>query len=109
MFRRVLDIEPLQLATRIKSGDLPNLIDVREEWEWNFARIENARRIPLGEFAQTSATLSHDDDIVVYCHHGVRSLMAAQFLVNHGFKSVSNLVGGIDRYSVEVDPTIPRY
>ncbi len=105
----VLNIVPSQLAARLATGNLPQLIDVREEWEWKVARLDTARLIPLADLARASESLTPDDDVVVYCHHGVRSLMAAQFLVNHGLKRVWKVAGGIDRYAADVDPAIPRY
>ena len=105
----VREISATQLAERLGSSDPPLLIDVREGWEWDLARIQNARLMPLDEFARASASIPLEGDVVLYCHHGVRSLVAAQFLVTRGFTRVSNLTGGIDRYAVEADPQIPRY
>lgn len=109
MRSEVMELEPSQLAARVATGNLPQLIDVRDAWEWNISRIENAQHIPVAEFSLARAALSPDDEVVVFCHHGVRSHMVAQFLVNNGFTRVWNLAGGIDRYSVDVDPAVPRY
>ena len=105
----VQHISPTELAARLAAGEPLTLVDVRERWEWGLARIEGAHLLPLSELASGSAELPSDTDIVVYCHHGVRSLAAAQFLVAQRVGTVSNLSGGIDRYAREVNPTIPRY
>ena len=105
----VQHISPTELAARLAAGEPLTLVDVRERWEWELARIEGARLLPLSEFASGSAELPSDIDIVIYCHHGVRSLAAAQFLVGQRVGAVFNLSGGIDRYAREVNPTIPRY
>jgi rhodanese-related sulfurtransferase len=105
----VREISPIELAERLRSDEPPMLIDVREGWEWELARLENAHLVPLDQFARASASLPKDADVVLYCHHGVRSLIAAQFLVTRGFTRVSNLTGGIDRYALEGDPRVPRY
>jgi adenylyltransferase/sulfurtransferase len=87
------------------------LIDVREPYEWNIGRLPGARLLPLGtiQAAVASNGIDRDADIVLYCHHGTRSEMAARFLQHAGFSRVRNLVGGIDRWSVEIDPGVPRY
>ena len=108
-FTGVQQISPTQLAERLRRGDSIDLIDVREPYEWRIARIEGARLIPLGQFAKASTELPRERDIVLYCHHGSRSQMAAEFLVGEGFECVSNLVGGIDRWSTEIDPSVAAY
>lgn len=105
----VQQISPTELAVRLAAGEELTLVDVREPWEWEIARIEGARLLPLSEFTTTSVELPTGAGIVVYCHHGVRSLAAAQFLAAQGVEGVANLSGGIDRYAREVDTTIPRY
>jgi rhodanese-related sulfurtransferase len=85
------------------------LIDVREPHEWNYARIEGARLIPLATLGGVLDTIGRDDDVIVYCHHGARSDMAAHALRHAGVQRVRNLLGGIDRWSREVDPSVPRY
>ena len=102
-------ISPTELAARRARGEAIILVDVREVWEWELARIAGARLLPLSDFARAATELPADAEIVLYCHHGVRSLAATQFLAARGFSRVANLSGGIDRYSSEVDPQIPRY
>jgi len=105
----VRQLSPAQLADRIRRGDPIDLIDVREPHEWRIARIDGARLVPLGRFAAESARLSREREIVLYCHHGSRSQMAAEFLVAQGFERVWNLAGGIHRWSAEVDPSVATY
>ena len=85
------------------------LLDVREEWEYQLVHIEGAVSIPLGELPRRSRELSPVDEIIVYCHHGMRSLDAAYLLQQLGFKSVLSVVGGIDRWASEVDQNLQRY
>lgn len=91
----------------------PLLLDVREPWEAALASIQApsgaARLMPMGEIPQRFAELDPAQPIVVYCHHGMRSLQVVAFLERQGFESVYNLAGGIDAWSVEVDPSVPRY
>ena len=103
------EITPAALAARLARRDAIELIDVREPYEWQIARIPGARLVPLGSLASALHTLEGEHEIVVHCHHGMRSASAADLLRRSGFARVRNLAGGIDRWSVEVDPTVPRY
>jgi sulfur-carrier protein adenylyltransferase/sulfurtransferase len=103
------ELTPHELAERLRGGDLVELIDVREPYEWQIARIEGARLLPLGRLAAGLSTLPRDREVVVYCHHGSRSRAAGEFLVAQGFDTVWNLTGGIDRWSTEVDPSVTQY
>jgi adenylyltransferase/sulfurtransferase len=100
---------PRELSARLKAGAQVELIDVREPHEWEIARIEGARLIPLGSFTESLSTLDSAREIVVFCKVGARSARAVRQLRAAGFKRVKNLAGGIARWSEEVDPTIPRY
>jgi rhodanese-related sulfurtransferase len=82
---------------------------VREPDEYEYAHIQGAQLKPLGGIAQWSAEFDRAAEYVLQCHSGVRSRQAANYLQNLGFKRVSNLRGGIDAWSVLVDPTVPRY
>jgi rhodanese-related sulfurtransferase len=77
--------------------------------EWEIARIQGAVHVPLRQVPDRTDQLDRSADIVVYCHHGQRSAAAAGFLRQAGFPRVRNLVGGIDAWSRDVDPGIPRY
>ena len=102
-------ISPRELSSLLNNGEAITIIDVREPYEWNIGRIPTARLMPLGSMPDAAAAIDRNSDIVVYCHHGVRSDLAAQDLVEIGFRHVRNLIGGIDRWSREVDPRVPRY
>jgi adenylyltransferase/sulfurtransferase len=102
-------VMPLQLSQEIKSGKRVLLLDVREPHEWDIVHIEGARLIPLNQLAERVNELDSADEIVPYCHSGMRSARATEFLRGLGFKKVRNLVGGIERWSLEVDPSLPRY
>ena len=102
-------ILPSELKYMIESDRDFVLLDVREVWEYQLVHIEGAVSIPLGELPRRFRELSPIDEIVVYCHHGMRSLDAAYLLEQLGFKSVLSLVGGIDRWTSEIDPNLQRY
>ena len=106
---RVGEISPLELANLIGSGEPVVVIDVREPYEWQIGRIPTARLMPLRTLMAARPDIPSDADIVLYCHHGARSEAAANALVAAGYTRVRNLVGGIDRWSLEVDPTVRRY
>ena len=102
-------ITPAELDERRKRGDELLLIDVREPVEHEMARIEGARLLPLSVFHEWAGTLDPEAEIVVMCHHGIRSAQVCAFLARQGFTKLSNLAGGIDRWSHEVDPDVPLY
>lgn len=106
-------IEPVELAARLAHGDAIVVIDVREPWEHAIARLPRARLLPLATLerdgGRAAGDAPADGEIVVYCHHGVRSARAAAMLRAAGHRRVLNLSGGIDRWSMDVDPGVPRY
>jgi molybdopterin/thiamine biosynthesis adenylyltransferase/rhodanese-related sulfurtransferase len=102
------EISPAELAARLSHGEPLTLIDVREPHEWEIARLEGAQLVPLGELSEAIDTLPRDREAIVYCHHGMRGGRAAAQLAAAGFRA-TNLAGGIDRWSLEVDASIPRY
>jgi len=104
----IAHITPGDLKAKLDQ-DQVILIDVREENEWNYCRIEGAEHIPLRRIQQTEIDPEPGKDIVLYCHSGQRSFFAAQILQQRGLDNVYNLQGGIDAYSVQIDPSIPRY
>jgi len=103
------DISPEDLQVKIDSGESFELIDVREEYEWDLCHIEGATLIPLSIFADIAGKLPKDKEIVLYCHHGMRSLTALNTLREKGFTKLKNLNGGIALWADEVDPDMPRY
>ena len=104
-----VEVTPRELQSRLSRGEELQLIDVREQFEWDIARIPGARLVPLATLPEVAETLDHGREIVVYCKGGSRSRAAASHLVDAGFARVANLSGGILRWQAEVDPTLPRY
>ena len=98
-----------ELKARMDQGDAIVLVDVREEWEYNLAKIEGSVLIPLGTLPQSLDKLDPGTEIVALCHRGMRSADAINFLYQQGYKNVKNLVGGIDAWSLQVDQSVPRY
>lgn len=107
----VRQITPRDLAQRLANGQSLRLVDVRQPWENQIAALPGSVLVPLNEIAQRSRDVGTEPGgmIVVYCHHGIRSLSAAAFLERLGFTNVYSLAGGIDAWSCEIDPTVPRY
>lgn len=103
------EINVKQLAEQIKDGTVPTLIDVREPNEFAFARIPGAVLKPLGEFREWAQELDKNQAYVLYCHTGSRSWQATYLLERMGFTKVINLSGGIEAWSLHVDPSTPRY
>jgi adenylyltransferase/sulfurtransferase len=102
-------ITPAQLAGRLEGGERVRLIDVREPEEFALARVEGAELLPLSRFREWAGALSPDEEIVVMCHHGIRSAQVCAYLATQGFTKMFNLAGGIERWSWEVDQSVPRY
>jgi adenylyltransferase/sulfurtransferase len=98
-----------QLKARWDRGDRPFLLDVRNPEEWEICRLPGATLIPLPDLPNRMGELDPNREIVIQCKVGGRSAKAVDFLRQRGFKNVKNLVGGIDAWSVNVDPSVPRY
>ncbi len=105
----VTEVKPKALKQLIDAGSNLVLLDVREPFEHELCRIEGSVLLPVGELERRVGELNRDDEIVVYCHVGVRSARAAEFLSSRGFKRVKNLSGGIMAWANEVDPNMPLY
>jgi adenylyltransferase/sulfurtransferase len=105
----VVDITPRALHDRLRRGDDIALIDVREPFEWDIARIEGAQLVPLGTIPDALANFDRTREIALYCKGGVRSKKAAAALHDAGFTRLLNVEGGILRWAEEVDPTLPKY
>ncbi|WAC72122.1 rhodanese-like domain-containing protein [Roseateles sp. SL47] len=108
---QILTVQELQDWARQTPAAL--LLDVREPWEVALARIDvpglAGVHMPMGDIPSDLQRLDPEQPIAVYCHHGVRSLQVVAFLARHGFDVVYNLAGGIDAWSREIDPSVPRY
>ena len=98
-----------ELKRKLDLGEKLTLIDVREPWEYNIAKIEGAQLIPLGSLGTEYKKLEPNAEIVIHCHMGMRSMDATQFLLQQGFKNVKNLTGGINAWSMQIDPSVPKY
>lgn len=104
-----MEIGVAELHRALAGPTPPALLDVREDFEWQIAHLEGARHVPLGQLASRLAELNGAGDLVVYCHHGQRSLSAVELLRGAGFGRARSLAGGIDAWASEVDPHMPRY
>jgi len=104
-----IEISPREVKSLLARSEKMLLVDVREKWEYDTSRIERATLIPLREIPANLARLESADEIVLFCHHGMRSLDAAAWLRSQGVERARSMAGGIDRWSVEVDPAVPRY
>ena len=103
------EINPQELKARLDRNERPLLLDVRQDWETRLCRLENSVHIPIEEIEVRTDELNPDDEIVVYCHQGVRSAAVAQYLQQLGFKNVKNLAGGLDSWARTIDPSMRRY
>ncbi len=102
------DLNPKQFQENLtKDGN--TLIDVREKWELDICRIEGAVSMPMSSIMETFSDLDPELSYSLYCHHGMRSLQVANFLLSKGFKSLFNLRGGIDAWSREIDNSVVQY
>lgn len=102
-------ITPRDLHEWRASGRSVQLVDVRQEWEFEAVRLDGSILVPLPQLPTLAESLDPTQPTVVYCHHGARSFAAASWMASHGFRAVWNLEGGIDRWSLEVDESLPRY
>ena len=109
MLAEIGQISPRELHERLARGDRPTILDVREAEEIAIAAFPSAIHIPMGDIPSRLTELDPDAELVVVCHHGVRSAQVAAYLARTGFDKVTNLVGGIEAWSCEVDPKVPRY
>src|SRR5882762_11373676 len=103
------EILPEELSERLRHGERPVILDVREPEEIAIASFPGATHIPMGEIPSRLTELDPDRETVVVCHHGVRSAQVAMYLAQMGFEHVLNLSGGIDAWSEDADPSTPRY
>jgi rhodanese-related sulfurtransferase len=95
----------------LTGGAPPRLIDCREEDEWRICRIEGAELAPLSRFGEEARIRFTDRDqrLIIYCHHGMRSLRAAKWLREQGFAQAQSMSGGIEAWADQIDPDMPRY
>lgn len=105
----IKELSPLEVRELLKAKPDAKLIDVREEWERQVANIEGSILMPLQYLVAHAKEIDPTDDIVIFCHHGIRSAEACKFLSRLGYQNVYNLQGGIDAWSHQVDENIPIY
>jgi rhodanese-related sulfurtransferase len=107
----IRQINVKQLADMLAKGETVHLVDVRQVWEHDTAALPNSQLIPLDQLTLRAADIQPDGDalVVVYCHHGIRSQSGAALLQHLGFTNVASLAGGIDAWSLNIDPAVPRY
>jgi rhodanese-related sulfurtransferase len=104
-----MEIEPRQVKELLERGEIAHFVDVREPWEYETAHIEGSTHIPLREIPRNVERFRGAKTVVLFCHHGMRSLDAAAWLESQGIEAARSMTGGIDRWSVEIDPRVPRY
>jgi rhodanese-related sulfurtransferase len=104
----IREITPIELQQLLSGDNPPSLIDVREEGEAAICAIEGATLIPMNTLPQRLPEIPRDRPVALYCHAGMRSMMAGQWLSQQGFDALS-LAGGIDRWAVEIEPEMARY
>jgi rhodanese-related sulfurtransferase len=103
------EISAADAAALLKNG-AAKLIDVREPWEFATTRIEGSQPMPMGDVpSRAHQELDPEERLVILCHHGIRSMNVTVWLRNQGFEQAQSLSGGIDAWSVEVDPGVARY
>lgn len=103
------DLTVAELKQRLDAGAKPAIVDVREPWEIKIAALDGALAIPMNQIPAQLGAIPKDRDVVVMCHHGVRSRYVGQFLAQQGFARVFNLKGGIDAWAREIDPAMAKY
>lgn len=104
-----IEISPREVKELIRSGKQFLFVDVREKWEHETARIEGSVLIPMREVPAHLGQLAGRERVVLFCHHGIRSLDAAAWLREQGLRGVQSMSGGIDEWAREIDSNVPRY
>lgn len=104
-----MEIRPEELKRRLDAGDPPLLLDVRWPQEFDICHLPGSQLLPLDQLPAALDELDPADEIITVCHHGIRSLDAAFFLRQNGFTRVKSLAGGLDHWSLAIDPSVPRY
>lgn len=106
----ITQLSPTELKTKLdQQRENLILLDVREPFEFKHTNIAGSQLIPLNQIPARLSELDMEQEIVLICHHGMRSMQAAQFLSQVGFTKINNLVGGIDAWSLECDSSVARY
>jgi adenylyltransferase/sulfurtransferase len=104
-----MEVAPGEVKDMLARGEKLFFVDVREKWEYDTTHIEGSVLIPLRDIPANLARLEAASELVLFCHHGMRSLDAAAWLRAQGVEGARSMAGGIDRWSAEIDPNVPRY
>ena len=106
-----IEISCREVQSKLASDVSCLLLDCREQNEWDLVHIDGARLLPMSEIQERVSELDEDRDrhIIVYCHHGGRSLQVVMWLRRQGFTCVQNMTGGIDAWAQQIDPGLKRY
>ena len=104
-----LEISVEELKKQLDKGKKLLLIDVREPWEFEVCRIEGAKLFPMRTIPTKVKELSAEETVICYCHHGHRSLNVVAWLRAQGLERAKSLAGGIEQWSLAIDPRVPRY
>ncbi len=104
-----IQIEPKELKVKMDTGAKVLVVDVREPWEHQIASIAGATLVPLNNLPANMKLFENAEEVVIFCHHGMRSLNAAAWLRSQGVDGARSLTGGIERWSTEIDPRVPKY
>ncbi len=109
MQTQIPEISAQALKEKLDTDASVLLLDVREQGEYDIVHLEGAWLVPLNTLPAHIDSIPTEREIVVYCHHGQRSLYATAYLHQNGFRDAKNLTGGIDQWAADIDPTLPRY
>ena len=107
-----LEISPREVKEKLDTGEKVHLVDVREPIEFSLSSIEGAEQVPLRTVPQVLPSIqerAREGSVVIFCHHGIRSLQVAAWLRQRGIANAQSMQGGIDLWSVAIDPGVPRY
>jgi len=102
-------ITPAALKTKLDAGEKPHLLDVREAWEYDLCSIEGSTNISMSNIEQMLNEFKPDDEIIVICHHGMRSFQVANYLEGKDYSNITNLEGGVDAWANSVDAGMAQY
>lgn len=102
------NLAPLELQAYLKNHS-PLLLDIREQWEWDKCHFNTARLLPMGQIMANIDSLDKIEEVVIICHHGIRSMQVARYFEMLGFKNVINLKGGIDAWAKTIDDSMALY
>jgi len=104
-----IEISPREVKAKLDREERFAFVDVREKWEYDTTHIKGSTLIPLRAIPQNLSALQATGDVILFCHHGIRSLDAANWLRAQGVEGAQSMAGGIDRWSIEIDSKVPRY